>query len=142
LTVNPSAVTTGESVNISVYVLNIGDVQDSYTAKLKINGFVEETKEIILASGASATVSFTVTKDIAGRYEVEIGGQTGEFTVSAPVGAINWSSFGKIFAAVVTCGVAAVLLLTQIIGVLQIRSSVARYRRRSLHDSSIGNTNE
>jgi hypothetical protein len=113
LTINHSTVATGESVIISVYVLNTGDVQGSYTARLMINGSVEETKESILAGGASTTVSFTVTKYTAGTYGVEIGGQTGEFTVSAPAAMISWLLIGGIIAPVVIVGIVSASLLTR-----------------------------
>jgi len=93
-------------------VVNTGDVQNSYIAELKINGSVEQTKETTLAGGAGATVVFTVTKDAPGNYTVEIGEQTGEFTVSAHASGVNWSSIGGgIAAGVVVVGIVAASLI-------------------------------
>jgi hypothetical protein len=87
-------------------------MQNSYMAELKINGSVEETKETTLAGGAGATVVFAVTRDTPGNYTIEIGEQTGEFTVSAHASASNWTSIGGgIAAVVVVVGIVAASLL-------------------------------
>jgi hypothetical protein len=109
LVVNPSTATTGESVTISVDVSNTGEVEGSYAAILKINGSLEETKEVTLAGGASTTVTFAVSEDTAGKYEVGLGDQSGEFTVGSP--GVSWSIIGGIIAAVVIVGLGATYLL-------------------------------
>jgi len=81
LSVSPSAVYVGEAVTISVLVANNGDAAGSYTVMLKIDGVVEETKEIALDAGASEEVTFTTTKNTAGTYSVEVGGLSGSFIV-------------------------------------------------------------
>jgi hypothetical protein len=112
LVVNPSTIiTTGDSVTVSVDVLNTGEVEGIYAAMLKINGSLKETKETTLAGGASATISFTDSEQIAGRYVVEIGGQSGEFTVASPPAGVSWSLIGGIIAAVLIVGIAASYLL-------------------------------
>jgi len=109
LSVEPSDVSRGKSVTISVDVLNTGEVQGSYAATLKINDSAEAAKNITVAGGASATVSFNVAKDAAGIYKVAIGGQTGEFTVSSPA-ALSWSVIGGIITIVVIFGIVATYL--------------------------------
>jgi Domain of unknown function (DUF2341)/CARDB len=130
LVVNPSTVEVGETVTVSVDVSNTGEAEGSYAAMLKINGSLEETKEITLAGGASATATFTVSKDTAGTYEVELGGQSGEFSVSSPTptpeptatptptpvptpppAGLGWSVIGGIIGGVVIVGIAAAYLL-------------------------------
>ena len=54
---------------------------------LKINGAVEETKDVTVSAGASQPVSFTVTRDQEGDYTVEIDGQVGTFEVTTAPGA-------------------------------------------------------
>jgi len=81
LTISPREVDIGETVTISILVANTGEEQGSYTVTLKINGVVEETREITLAGGASETATFTVAEDEAGTYSVNIDGLTGSFTV-------------------------------------------------------------
>ena len=111
LTISPAEVITGESVTISVMVVNTGELEGSYTVTLKINGVAEGTKELTLAAGASKTVSFVVSKDTPGSYEAEIDVQTGEFTLLTPPIAISWPLIGVIVAAAAVIGLAVVLLV-------------------------------
>ncbi len=82
LTVSPREVDIGETVTISILVANTGEEEGSYTITLKIDGMVEETKEITLTGGASETVTFVTAKDKAGTYSVGVDGLTGSFTVT------------------------------------------------------------
>jgi hypothetical protein len=91
-------------------VLNTGGVQGSYIAELKINGSVEGSQEVTLAGGASIAVNFDIAKDTAGEYMVDIGGQTGKFTVSEPAAGVSWSLVGGIIAAVVIAGTSAIFI--------------------------------
>jgi hypothetical protein len=81
LDISPTQVGIGESVAISVDGANAGQEEVSYKTKLKINGVVEQLREVTLAAGANTTVIFTVRKDRAGTYEAEIEGLHGEFVV-------------------------------------------------------------
>lgn len=85
-------------------------MQGSYAATLKINNSTEAVKNVTLAGGAKATVSFNVTRDEAGTYNVDIGGQTDEFTVSSSAAALGWSAIAGIITSVVILGVAATYL--------------------------------
>jgi len=129
LIITPEAVETGEDVIISVSVANTGDLTDSYEVSLKIDEVVVATEDITLVGGASQTVSFTVTKNIAGTYTVGVDNLTGEFTVKAlPVSptmpasllptpassaaeSINWWLIGGLIAAGVIIGVLAWLVI-------------------------------
>ena len=107
LNISPREVDIGETVTISVLVTNIGEEEGSYTVTLKINGVVEQTREVTLAGGASQTVTFTTTKDEAGIYSVDVDGLIGSFTVRevvVPPPPINWPLIGGIIAAVVVVG--------------------------------------
>jgi PGF-pre-PGF domain-containing protein len=84
LVVTPATVNTGDTVTISAKVTNVGELEGNYTATLKLDGATEATKEVKLAAGASSTVSFTVKKDKAGTYNVELAGLPGKYTVSEP----------------------------------------------------------
>ena len=84
LVVTPATVNTGDTVTISAKVTNVGELEGSYTATLKLDGATEATKEVKLAAGASSTVSFTVKKDKAGTYNVDLAGLPGKYTVSEP----------------------------------------------------------
>ena len=121
---SPTKVLTGEPVTISIGMTNTREVEVIYSVPLKINGRVEATKEVTLASGASTTISFTVAKETVGTYEVELGdlsssfvvqidGQNGEFTVLPPSLGISWSLVGGIIAVVVVIALAIVFFVTQ-----------------------------
>ena len=84
LAITPAEAFTGEAVTISVDVQNTGEVEGSYTATLKVNGVAEETEEVTLAAGASITMSFAVSKDTPGSYEVEVDGLSVSFIVTTP----------------------------------------------------------
>jgi hypothetical protein len=65
-----------------VLVTNNGDAPGSYMLRFKVNGLVEDTKEISLDASASEEVNFTTVQDVAGTYSVEVGGLSGSFTVA------------------------------------------------------------
>ncbi len=82
LSISPSTVDPRESITISAEVINRGGIEGSHTVTLLIDGEEEATQELTLAPGASDTVSFAVTRDEAGTYEVTVDGQSGSFTVT------------------------------------------------------------
>jgi hypothetical protein len=82
LSVSPGTVYVGETVTISVLVTNNGDAAGSYTLRFKVDGLVEETRDLALDAGASEEVTFTTVKDVAGTYSVEVGGLSGSFIVT------------------------------------------------------------
>lgn len=115
LSISPSEVQIGETINISAQVTNTSNCPGSYTVTLKINGVEEATEDIILNGGASKVVTFTTAKDVAGSYSVDVSGLSGSFTVkeevAPPTGppeaappevgpSINWLVSGGIIAAV------------------------------------------
>jgi len=81
LDVAPPEVTAGETVSVAAEVKNTGGSEGVYTAVLTVDGATAETKEVTLASGASQTVTFSLTKDTPGNYQVGIGSQTSSLTV-------------------------------------------------------------
>jgi len=105
LSVSPTEVDIGGTVIISISVANTGGQADSYTATLKIDGVVEETKEVTVAAGASEQVNFTTSKDVAGTYSVDVNGLTGSFeVVLPPKPPINWPLIGGIIGGVIVVG--------------------------------------
>jgi len=84
LTVAPLQVEVSEAVTVSVKVTNVGDESGNYTVTLKIDGVIEETETVTLDGGASTIVSFTVVREVAGTYGVEVDGLTGSFVVVRP----------------------------------------------------------
>ncbi len=120
LDISPSEVDIGQTVTISVLVTNSGNLEDTYQVTLEIDNKVVETQEVILAGGASDMVTFTILKDIAGTYSVDVNGLTDSFTVKEkeaaviptpstpstlpPAKPINWLVVGGVVAALVAMG--------------------------------------
>jgi hypothetical protein len=84
LTISPSEPEIGEPIVISVTVENIGQVEGTYTVKLKINEATEDAKSVTLAGGAKGTVSFTVTRYTVGSYSIEVDGLKRSLSVLKP----------------------------------------------------------
>jgi hypothetical protein len=84
LTVSPSEIETGDSATVTATVENTGGLSGTYTAELKVNGATEDTKDITVGVGESETVTFTVSKEEEGTYNIDVGGKTGTLTVTAP----------------------------------------------------------
>jgi len=83
LAIVPEEAIIGEEVTISVLVTNTGDMVDTYRVTLEINNEVETQKDAMLAGGVSQMVAFTIAKDVAGTYAVDINGLSATFEVNA-----------------------------------------------------------
>jgi len=81
LRLSPVEVNIGDEVTISLFVVNTGGKSGSYRVTLKIDGVVAATKEVTVSAGFSKEVTFTISKDIAGTYSVDVNGLTDSFTV-------------------------------------------------------------
>lgn len=84
LEINPREVEPGENVYISVSVMNSGEIEGIATIPLRIEGEVEATSMMMIEEGEERKVSFTVTKENEGTYEVEVNGLSGSFKVTKP----------------------------------------------------------
>ncbi|MBN1177198.1 MAG: hypothetical protein JXA51_05920, partial [Dehalococcoidales bacterium] len=129
LRVTPSQVMNGEVVTITADVVNTGDVEGSYTVVLKINGIVETDSEVTLNSGARQQVSSSISRNIAGTYNVDVNGLTDSFTVrveeapatsppaisvsSPPTAPFNWRLIVGIIAGVIIVAGLVVFLSTR-----------------------------
>ena len=60
---------------------NRGETEGPYTAVLKINGQVEETKSGILQGNTAVPLKFTIYREQPGTYEVDVNGQKTFFTI-------------------------------------------------------------
>jgi len=112
LTISSSKVKIGESVTITATVTNTSVATGTHTVSLKLDGEVVDTREMTLASGAAETVSFTVTKDVAGICSVEVDGSSDSFMVASEAGA-NWALIGGI--------IGGVILVATIVAVISLR---------------------
>lgn len=89
LVVTPDSTEPGETVQITVDILNEGVQAGSFSAILKVRQPDSTTfdpvavKEITLQGGEQGTVSFFVLREEQGQYDVEIEGREGEILQSA-----------------------------------------------------------
>jgi hypothetical protein len=81
LVIAPERAKQGEKITISAMVANNGEVAGNYSLVLKLKGAVETTEEISLGPGESQRVTFNITKNTPGFYNVELEGLTGRFVI-------------------------------------------------------------
>jgi len=84
LNIDPDEVEVGESVFVTVEVTNTGDLAGTAEVELLIDGETEATATKLVSPGATELITFTVSRDTAGTYEVAVDGLTGSFTVVEP----------------------------------------------------------
>lgn len=84
LNVSPAEVVSGEPSVVTADVENIGGSEGTYNATLTMDGVEAETKEITVAPGAKETVTFRITKETPGTYQVAVNGLTGILNVLKP----------------------------------------------------------
>jgi len=124
LSIQPLEVKPKEAVTITLSVANTGGTEGSYPVLLKINGIKEAEKSVTVAPGKSQSVSFSVTKEQAGSYNVTVDGLSSSFTVAAPPAPppsaaapppakppITWPLIGGIIAGVVIAGLIVFFLV-------------------------------
>jgi hypothetical protein len=83
LDIKPAEVTVGETANISARVTNTGRAGGTYYATFYVDGEKISTKDINLEPGSTQTVTFSLSKDKAGAYEIGIGKRSATLTVTA-----------------------------------------------------------
>jgi len=111
LVVSHAEVKLGEMVNITVTIINIGEISGKYIAKLKINDIIEDSKEVILDAGNSTNVTFQVIKNTEGSYNVEIGEKKGTFIVTSPTTTPSYLIYIGIIALIIFIAVITWLIL-------------------------------
>ena len=83
LTINPYQASVGQSVVISVAVVNVGDAQGSYSTNFKINDSVVNTEKLSLSVNESQIITYNVTEKTEGIYNVTVGDLAGIFSVTS-----------------------------------------------------------
>ena len=81
LLINPNEVFTGEAVQISINVTNIGDLDGNQTVNLQINSVVKDSINMTLSAHSNETVQFTYIELNDGFYNVTIGDLSGELLI-------------------------------------------------------------
>jgi len=128
LSIQPSEVQPKEAVTITLSVANTGGMEGSYAVVLKIDDVKEAEKDVTIAAGSSQSVTFSVTKEKAGSYSVDVNGLSGSFTVKekpaptpppppAPPPEVtppfNWPLVGGIIGAVIVVGLLIFFLVVR-----------------------------
>jgi len=120
LSISPTTVSPGEKLTISATVSNVG-AQGTYVVELKVNGVVEATQSVTLSQNQSTTVSFTVSKDQPGTYQVELDGLKGSFTVKE--GVVPPPSWISRYWWTIVAGIAGIVLLGLLVYFLRRRTT-------------------
>jgi hypothetical protein len=81
LNIVPKEVVAGEAATVSAQVKNIGGTEGTYTAILTVNGTEVERKNIKIAPRATEIVTFSVTRDAPGTYQVAVAGFSSSLVV-------------------------------------------------------------
>ena len=81
LIIEPSSALVGQTVSVSVDVTNTGGTEGTYNVIFLVNAAEESSENISLAPDTSQTVTFNLTRDAVGEYEIEVAGMKGELTV-------------------------------------------------------------
>ena len=85
LRIDPAEVSPGDEVVITAKVTNIGGVDSVYDAELRINDIAEAVTKVTVATEETRIVSFSMSKETPGTYEVAFGELAGQFVVAEPV---------------------------------------------------------
>lgn len=81
LAIYPANITAGKYVDITADVASVAGIGGTYRLVLKIEGAVEEQRDVALAAGEKKSIAFTVTRADSGNYNVSVDGQSGAFSV-------------------------------------------------------------
>ncbi|MGB9928972.1 MAG: S-layer protein domain-containing protein [Methanosarcina sp.] len=81
LVIDPLEVSAGDEAKITATVENKGNAAGNYTAELRVNESVVDTKSVPLEVGQNTTVSFEHVEEVPGTYNVQLGDEIGTYTV-------------------------------------------------------------
>ena len=111
LSISPTQARINETFSVSVNATNIGDLPGTFTIILKINDSIEATRDITLLGKESAIVTFKISKNVAGIYNIEVNGLKGSFLVKEiPLPTLSWEPYTIIATiAAVAIGIAAMI---------------------------------
>ncbi|MFC1912785.1 PGF-pre-PGF domain-containing protein, partial [Chloroflexota bacterium] len=89
LIVSPTEAGVGEPIVISANVRNLSDETATYVATLWVDGTIEAGQDIALEAGETKPVSFTVTRETVGNYEVRLDRLYESFSISTEAGVVE-----------------------------------------------------
>jgi len=114
LNITPSNSKVGEEITVSVKVTNVGGQIGSYTIPFIVDQTTEETKTVTLERGEFETITFKITKQMQGIYNIEVGGLFGVFEVG-PSNGIPSNSFPIEYVAIFIITLSAVFFVVIIL---------------------------
>jgi len=82
LVILPPQALPGREVSIICNVANSGEVDGNYTASLKIDGVQVDSQNVLVPAGATQTVTFSLTQETSGTYNVAINDLSGTLVIS------------------------------------------------------------
>lgn len=83
LGVVPSQVLAGQEATVTAQVNNTGGQASNYNAALTMNGEQVASRAITIMPGKIGKLSFTVSRDKAGVYKIQLGGASATLTIKA-----------------------------------------------------------
>jgi hypothetical protein len=73
LDISPAEIIENSAITISAEIKNIGEIEGSYTAKLKVDGLEASTKDIKVGTESPGKVEFTSAMNTSGSHTLEVG---------------------------------------------------------------------
>ena len=81
LSIAPTVIFPNQEATIDAEVTNVGEVEGSPLANLKVNGIETDNRPVALAPGGTTSISFKLIRDTPGTYEIRIGDKSANLTV-------------------------------------------------------------
>lgn len=110
LVISKVEVELGEPTTISVDVANTGGTPATYTVELRVDGLLVDSQDVSLSPGQTKKVSFTLSRDEEGTYQITVDGLTGSFEVRAPPKPFPWALVIGIIVVIVIVVVGAIMI--------------------------------
>jgi hypothetical protein len=112
LVISPAEANIGQTITISATIEETANISGIYEGTLRINDVVEETKPVTVGPNGSKQITFTVSKNVAGTYSVDLDGLTGSFTVTGePTNGSSGSSGSSFPTVPVVVGIVAAVVI-------------------------------
>ena len=81
LVIDPLEVGAGDEAKITANIENKGNAAGNYTAELRVNESVVDSKNVPLDVGQNTTVNFEHVEEVPGTYNVQLGDEIATYTV-------------------------------------------------------------
>ncbi|MFH1031894.1 MAG: CARDB domain-containing protein [Chloroflexota bacterium] len=85
LSFEPFTVMAGENVSVKAVIRNIGGSEGIYPVTLTLEGVKVETKEVTIEAGGSQTITFALSKDRPGTYNISVGNRSSSLLVKEKI---------------------------------------------------------